>query len=117
MKRRTLLLALPLAAARAGSAAEGPREIEVVARRYRYEPAEISVAPGERVVLAFRALDFVHGFSVPDLKLRADLPPGLVTRVELPPLAPGVVEFLCDNFCGEGHETMQGRIVVGTPPG
>jgi cytochrome c oxidase subunit 2 len=25
-----------------------------------------------------------------------------------------VIDFVCDNFCGEGHEDMHGRFVVTT---
>ena len=75
-------------------------------------PNEIVLRKGEPVVLEFQSLDFTHGFSIPDLKLRADLPPGQVTRVRLTPEKSGVYDFLCDNFCGAGHEQMNGRIVV-----
>ena len=95
-----------------GQAAAEPRVIEMTARRYTYEPNEIAVKAGERVVLAIRSIDFVHGLNIPDLGLRFDLMPGRVTRVELQPPAPGVIDFLCDNFCGEGHESMHGRLVV-----
>jgi len=115
-RRRGLLRAFAgLAAAGtvgAIGAAEDEREIAIVARRFRYEPAEISVRRGERIVLAFTALDFTHGFSLPDFQLRADLLPGLVTRVRLQPQAEGRFTFLCDNFCGEGHEEMNGVLVV-----
>jgi cytochrome c oxidase subunit 2 len=89
-----------------------PREIAVTARRFQFTPNEIPLKAGERVVIAISSIDFVHGFNVPDLKLRRDLMPGQVTRVELQPDAPGVIDFLCDNFCGDGHETMHGRFVV-----
>ena len=102
-----------LGAAGVGAAlAQAPREIQIEARRYHYTPAEIPLKLGERVVLVFRAIDFAHGFNVPDLKLRADLLPGLLTRVELPPLQAGTLDFLCDNFCGAEHEEMHGRILV-----
>ena len=90
----------------------GPRVIPLVARRYRYEPSEIELKAGEAVVIEIRALDFVHGINIPDLGRRLDLMPGLVTRLELQPKEPGVIDFLCDNFCGEGHEEMHGRFVV-----
>lgn len=92
---------------------QAQREIEIVAQRFRFTPNEIHVRPGEKVTLAIRSLDFVHGFNVPDLGLRADLVPGRVTRVELQPTKAGTIAFLCDNFCGDGHEEMSGRIVVG----
>ena len=89
-----------------------PRVIAVTARRFQFTPSEIPLKVGERVEIAISSVDFVHGFNVPDLKLRRDLVPGQITRIELQPDAPGVIEFLCDNFCGDGHETMHGRFVV-----
>jgi cytochrome c oxidase subunit 2 len=67
---------------------------------------------GERVVVAINSVDFVHGMNIPDLGKRLDLVPGRATRLELQPKAPGVIDFVCDNFCGEGHEEMHGRFVV-----
>jgi cytochrome c oxidase subunit 2 len=100
--------------ARAGIAqsAGEPRLIEMTARRFVYEPNEIALKAGERVVVAIRSLDFVHGMNIPDLGMRLDLMPGRVTRLELQPKAPGVIDFVCDNFCGDGHEDMHGRFVV-----
>lgn len=88
------------------------RVIRIQAKKFSYTPNEIVLKEGESAVLEFTSLDFLHGFSVPDLKIRADLPPGQVTRVPLPSLKPGSYDFLCDNFCGSGHEQMGGRIVV-----
>jgi cytochrome c oxidase subunit II len=89
-----------------------PQVVKVVAQRFHYTPGEIRVKAGRPVVLEFTSVDFVHGFSMPDLNVRADLPPGVVTRVRLTAQKPGVYEFLCDNFCGEGHEEMHGRLIV-----
>jgi len=98
---------------RAGAAQPaGPRVIELVARRFVYEPNEIVLKAGERVTIAIKSIDFVHGMNIPDLNKRLDLVPGTITRLELQPQAPGEIEFVCDNFCGDGHETMHGRFVV-----
>ena len=99
-----------LALAQSGSAPE--LTIPVVARRFAYSPNEIVLKRGQPVVLEFTAIDFRHGFNIPDLKLRADLPPDQVTRVRLTPDKLGTFEFLCDNFCGDDHEEMGGRIIV-----
>lgn len=93
-------------------AAEQGQVVKVEARRFTYTPKVIVVKKGQPVVLEFTSLDFVHGFNVPGLKLRADLPPGQITRVRFTPDQAGTFMFVCDNFCGEGHEEMQGRIVV-----
>ncbi len=90
----------------------GPRVIEMTARRFAYEPNEIALKAGEPVVIAIRSLDFVHGMNLPDLGMRLDLVPGRVTRLNLHPKAAGAIDFVCDNFCGDGHEEMHGRFVV-----
>ncbi len=114
-----LLTALIAAAAlgpRAITALAGEDEksqiIKMTARRFVYTPNDIEVKAGISVVLEIMSIDFFHGFNIPDLKLRFDLPPGQVTRVRFTPEQPGVLPFLCDNFCGDGHEEMNGRIVV-----
>ena len=114
--RRTLVQgALATAGAallRIGSAQPQPRTIELIAKRFEYVPKEIALKAGERVIIAIRSLDFVHGMNIPDLDRRLDLVPGRVTQLELQPGAPGVIDFVCDNFCGDGHEEMHGRFVV-----
>ena len=88
------------------------RVVKITAQRFKYTPGEIMLKPGEVVQLEFTSLDFVHGLSIPDLKMRADLPPGRVTTVQVQFASAGVYDFLCDNFCGDGHEEMSGRFVV-----
>ena len=86
--------------------------IQVTAQRFTFTPNEIVVKKGQPVVLEFSSLDFVHGCDIPSLNLRADFPPGKITRVRFTPERVGEHLFVCDNFCGEGHEDMHGRIVV-----
>jgi cytochrome c oxidase subunit II len=98
--------------ARRSVASGNPQVIEVVAQRFRFTPNEIALTSGQPAVLAITSLDFVHGFNVPELGIRTDLLPGRATRVAIKALAPGRYDFLCDNFCGGGHEEMNGTIVV-----
>ena len=115
-RRRVLqgtLAGLGAAALRIGFAQPAaPRVIELTAKRFAYVPNEIALKVGERVTVAIRSLDFVHGMNIPDLDRRLDLVPGRVTELELQPSVPGVIDFVCDNFCGDGHEEMHGRFVV-----
>lgn len=67
---------------------------------------------GEATVLEFSAVDFTHGFNIPDLKIRADLLPGEITKISLMPDNVGKLTFLCDNFYGKGHEEMNGTIIA-----
>ncbi len=86
--------------------------VQVTARRFAYTPSDIVVRAGVPIVLEVTAMDFAHGMNFPDLGVRADLMPGKVVRVTLPAQPEGIVEFLCDNFCGDDHENMHGRLVV-----
>jgi len=88
------------------------RVIKVQAKKFVYTPNQIVLKMGEPVVLEFTSVDFVHGFKIPDMNIRADLPPGKITQVRLTPDKAGEYDFLCDNFCGSGHEEMSGKITV-----
>jgi cytochrome c oxidase subunit 2 len=88
------------------------RVIKIQAKKFVYTPNQIVLKKGEPVVLEFTSVDFVHGFKIPDMNIRADLPPGKVTQVRLTPDKAGEYDFLCDNFCGSGHEEMSGKITV-----
>lgn len=115
MQRALALGAGPLllAAGRSVPAQTGEAQVvKIVAQRFHYTPGEFRVKAGLPVLLEFTSLDFVHGFNMPDLKVRADLVPGRVTRVPLPAAKPGTYEFVCDNFCGDHHEDMSGRMIV-----
>jgi cytochrome c oxidase subunit 2 len=52
------------------------------------------------------------GFHAPELNLRAVLVPNEVARIRFAPARAGTFPFICDIFCGDGHESMSGRIVV-----
>ena len=86
--------------------------IKVTARRFTYTPNEIRLKKGVPVILEFTTEDVLMGFSVPDLGVRADIVPGQVTRVRIVPDKTGTFIFLCDIFCGSGHENMNGIFVV-----
>ncbi len=91
-----------------------PKEkvIRVTARRWVFLPREIRLKKGVPVVLEFVTADVFMGFNAPDLKVRTDIIPGQVSRVRLTPDKTGTFAFLCDIFCGEGHERMTGQIHV-----
>ncbi|MYM87536.1 cytochrome c oxidase subunit II [Rugamonas sp. FT82W] len=114
LTKRRLLMCAPLALVALGAVQAKAKErvIKIEARKFRFAPNVIELKKGEAVVLELTALDFPHGFSVPDLKIRADLVMGKPVQVRLKPETAGQFGFLCDNFCGSGHEEMAGTIIV-----
>ena len=88
------------------------RVIKIIARKFVYEPSEIRVKKGETVVLQFTAPEVPMGFNLTDFGLRTDIVPGKVTKLQLTPDKAGSFPFLCDVFCGSGHEEMSGMLIV-----
>ncbi len=118
-RKRRRLLAAGATVALAGvtlalrARAQGEEQvIHITARKFVFLPQEITLKQGVPVVLEFTAPEVVMGFSAPDFKVRADIIPGQVARVRLLPQQLGSFDFLCDSFCGEGHEGMSGKIHV-----
>ena len=116
--RRRLTLALAGLLLGAGTiglrAAAQPEEkvIKILARKFTYSPNKLTLKKGVPVVLELTTADVLMGFSVPDFDIRADIIPGKIVRVRLVPDKVGTFAFLCDIFCGTGHETMNGTITV-----
>ncbi len=107
----SLLLAAGVGALGANAASKA-KVVKVVARRFTYTPNRIMLTKGEAVVFELTTADVLMGFSLPDFGVRADIEPGKVTRLEFTPDKVGTFTFLCDIFCGSGHETMNGTLVV-----
>jgi len=86
--------------------------IELSARKFEFGQREVRVKKGQPVTLVLSGTDFVHGFSMPDFKVRTDVIPGKLTEITVTPDKAGKFHFLCDNFCGEGHDQMSGFLIV-----
>ncbi len=107
-----LLAAALLAAVPLPGRAEGPRVVEITARRFQFTPAEIHLRKGEPVVLRLRSEDVVHGFFERTLGIDATITPGPATELRITPTTPGRHTVICDHFCGSGHGGMKMTIVV-----
>ena len=117
MQRRQFLgiasLGLFVAAAGLRAAAEpAGQRIAVTGRKFEFVPAEIGVKKGQHVTFELTAVDFPHGFAMPDFGIRKDLIPGKLLEISITPDREGRFHYLCDNFCGDGHDRMSGILVV-----
>ena len=88
------------------------RVIDIVARKFEFLPDEIRAKKGETVTLRLTAPEVAMGFNLADFKQRADIVPGRVAMLRLTPDKAGRFFFLCDVFCGSGHEDMSGVLIV-----
>jgi cytochrome c oxidase subunit 2 len=88
------------------------QRIAVDGRKFEFGPKEIHVRKGQRVTIVLTARDFVHGFGLPDFNVRADAVPGKIIEITFVADKAGQFVYLCDNFCGEGHDRMAGFLIV-----
>ena len=115
-----LLFAIGTAAAAAwpppvqgGGSVEDGRFIDVVASRFTFEPATITVAQGDSVRLRLRSTDRTHGIAIKAFRIRALIPrTGETVTVEFVADRAGTFDFTCSEYCGTGHARMKGRLVV-----
>lgn len=90
-----------------------PREIQLLAKRYAFEPAEIEVAVGERVRLVMLSADGPHGVEISKFKVNKEIPRGKKpVTVEFTATEAGRFPILCSEYCGDGHDDMAGTLVV-----
>jgi cytochrome c oxidase subunit II len=114
-RRRILSAALGSVAtsvlARAVAASRDER-VDLVAGKFQFSRTEIKARKGRALTIVLSTADFPHGFAIPELGVRADCVPGKPVEVVVVPDRVGRFQFLCDNFCGEGHDRMSGVMVV-----
>jgi len=112
MQRRRLLAAGIATAAFGAAAFAQEKVIRIVAKKFEYSPAEITLQKGVPVVLELTTEDVAMGFYAPDLKIDVEIVPGKTIQVRLLPEKAGSFDVSCNIFCGDGHEDMGGKIHV-----
>lgn len=97
----------------------GVREVEpgryeavVVAQAWAFVPAEIRVPVGSEVTFTATAVDIIHGLNVEGTRLNMMLIPGQITRNSYRFDERGEHLIICHEYCGIGHHTMFGRVIV-----
>ena len=96
----------------ARAAAGQGRVVDVVARKFEFDPPEIRARKGEPLTLRFTAPEVPMGANFADFHARVDIVPGQVATLQFVPDRAGTFTFVCDVFCGSGHEDMSGTLVV-----
>ena len=80
--------------------------ITIHAKRYKFQPSEITLKQGETVRLIFIADDVPHGITVKGLGLDLELPRHQAREKVLTPLTIGDFSGGCSRYCGNGHDRM-----------
>lgn len=102
----------------------GSTEVHVNARQWMYEIKyadgrkainEIRVPQGKPVKFILSASDVLHGFYLPDFRVKMDMIPGRLTTLMVQPDRAGEYQIFCTVYCGTGHSNMLARLIVMPP--
>jgi cytochrome c oxidase subunit II len=73
---------------------------------------ELHLPVGTPVTLHVSSADVIHSFWVPEIRLKADMVPGLVSTLRFTPDRIGRYHLICTEFCGIAHGQMTGTVVI-----
>ena len=96
---------LPIAQPPAGA------DIYLVGLTFQWYPI-LKLERGKQYTLHLSSLDVNHGFSLFPLSINFQLVPGYDYALRVTPTASGDFRIICNEFCGIGHHTMVGRVIV-----
>jgi cytochrome c oxidase subunit 2 len=94
----------------------GQYEVRMVAGIWSFTPNEIRVPAGSIVTIVATSRDVVHGLHVDRHNVNVMLLPGQIARVTARFDTPGEYPFVCHEYCGVGHHTMWGKVIVEARP-
>ncbi|HWW97646.1 MAG TPA: hypothetical protein VNY74_08110 [Edaphobacter sp.] len=77
--------------------------------------SELVLSTNREVDLRLSAQDVIHGFSIPELRLKQNAVPGQTIHIHFTPTTPGTYAILCTQLCGLGHYRMNATLRI-LPP-
>jgi cytochrome c oxidase subunit 2 len=89
--------------------------VYVVARQFLFDPGTsepIRLPAGSTVTFHVTSADVVHGFDLADTNVNTMVIPGQVAKLTVEFDEPATYGIICHEYCGAGHHTMEGKVVV-----
>ena len=85
---------------------------EMTTKQWEFEPNQIIVEQGQTVVIKLQSTDVPHGFAINEYNIYTFVPAGQTVDISFVATETGVFEIFCNIFCGEGHSTHRGKLIV-----
>lgn len=83
----------------------------LLARMWSFTPI-LKLKKDQTYRLHVSAMDINHGFSLLPVNMNFQIVPGYDHVLTLTPTFSGEYSIVCNEFCGIGHHTMTGRMIV-----
>jgi cytochrome c oxidase subunit 2 len=92
----------------------GPNAYEavIVAQIWLFTPSEIRVPRNAAVTFLVTSADVIHGFHIDQTRVNMMAIPGQVSKTTHTFTQPGEYLLVCHEYCGVGHHTMSGKVIV-----
>jgi cytochrome c oxidase subunit 2 len=107
-----IAMSTALATTQSARAEVAPRHIEVIAKRFAFEPAEVTLKKGEPVDFVLKSADVAHGLRFRELNVEVRAGKGGASEVHFTPSQTGTFVGHCSVFCGAGHGSMSLKLHV-----
>jgi cytochrome c oxidase subunit II len=101
-----LAIVASVAVERRAASESAPRRIEIIAKRFNFEPGEITLIKGEPVVLVLKSADVSHGLRIREVGLEVKASKERPGEAQFTPQKDGDFVGHCSVFCGARHGSM-----------
>lgn len=88
-------------------AQSGPRTIEIHAKKFAFDPSDITLKKGQPVILVLKSSDVAHGLRFRELNVDLRARSGTPAQTQFTPEKTGDFVGHCSVFCGSGHGSMK----------
>ena len=74
--------------------------------------SEMHIPVGTPITIHVTSRDVIHGFWIPEVRVKQDMVPGLINTVRFTPTKIGVYPIICTSYCGIAHGGMHNAVHV-----
>lgn len=87
-------------------------QVFAVAQMWQFQPSEISVPAGSEVDFFLTSKDVLHGFHIYEKNVNMMAVYGGINKTTVKFDEPGIYKIVCHEYCGVGHQNMEGKVLV-----
>ncbi len=91
---------------------DGSYTVTMIALMFAFQPNEIRIPAGSPVTFRMSSSDVVHGFQIVGTNGNTMVIPGYVSQFTMSFDDPGEYLIVCNEYCGLGHHSMYGKLIV-----
>jgi len=87
-------------------------EIHFLAKMWAFEPSRVRVPTGSTLDIYLTSKDVTHGFQIVGTNVNLMGMPAVIANARVHFDKPGLYAIVCHEYCGTGHQNMNGMIEV-----